>query len=227
MASNVKIKDWKKDERPREKLISKGASSLTDSELLSILIRTGSSDKNAVEVSRNMLDKASNSLNSLSQFSLQDLIKVKGIGSVKAVSIVASFELAIRLASEIPEEKPVITSSASVLKILSPMLRSLPHEECWVLFLNRGNRMIAKERVSVGGISSTVMDSRLIIKKAVNLLASSIIIVHNHPSGNPYPGEQDKRQTRLLKEAAALFDISLIDHIIIAGDKHYSFSDGT
>jgi DNA repair protein RadC len=105
------------------------------------------------------------------------------------------------------------------------MLKNLPHEECWVLYLNRANKILAKERLSIGGISSTIMDSKMIIKRAVEKLASSIIIIHNHPSGNPYPGEQDKKQTALLKEAASLFDIALIDHIIIAGNNYYSFSD--
>lgn len=227
MASQIKIKDWKETERPREKMLFNGASSLSDSELLAILIRTGNTGETAVDLSRKLLLEAHNSLRNLSLFSIEKMGKVKGIGKAKAVSIMAAFELALRLSSETLEDRPTISSSSSVVKVISPHIKDLQHEECWVLYLNRANKLIAKERISIGGVSATVMDSRVIIKKAVEKLASSIIIVHNHPSGNPYPGEQDKKQTRLLKDAAALLDISLIDHIIVAGDRYYSFSDET
>lgn len=221
----MKIKDWHEEERPREKVIRYGARSVDNSELLAILLRTGNSDETAVDLARKILFQADNSLNKLSGFSLENLTSINGIGKAKALTLIASFEIASRMSAETPDQKPQIHSSASVAKIISPMLKGIDHEECWILFLNRANRMILKERISIGGISSTVVDIKIIIKKAVEKLASSIIIIHNHPSGNPYPGEQDRMQTRYLKEAAALFDISLLDHIIIAGDKYYSFSD--
>ena len=221
----VKIKDWKSDDRPREKMINSGTSSLSDAELLAILINSGTKDLSAVDLSRKILSYCDNSLNKLSQYSFEFLCSIDGIGEAKAARLIALFELSARIQSEKPIHKGTIVSSRSVADIFIPMLKNLPHEECWVLYLNRANKILAKERLSIGGISSTIMDSKMIIKRAVEKLASSIIIVHNHPSGNPYPGEQDKRQTALLKEAASLFDIALIDHIIIAGNNYYSFSD--
>ena len=179
----------------------------------------------AVDLSRKILSYCDNSLNKLSQYSFELLCSIDGIGEAKAARLIALFELSARIQSEKPIHKGTIVSSRSVADIFIPMLKNLPHEECWVLYLNRANKILAKERLSIGGISSTIMDSKMIIKRAVEKLASSIIIVHNHPSGNPYPGEQDKKQTALLKEAASLFDIALIDHIIIAGNNYYSFSD--
>ncbi len=225
MAKNITIKEWQEEERPREKMMMDGAKSLKDSELIAILLRTGSKNETAVDLARKLLARADNSLNTLSKFSLKQLCETEGIGTTKATTIIALFELMGRVSSEIPDTKPQIVSSDSVVKIVAPLLKNLPHEECWVLYLNRANKLIGRERVSVGGVSATIMDTRLIIKKAVEKLASAIVIVHNHPSGNPYPGEQDKKQTRLLREAAALFDIALLDHIIIAGNKHFSFSD--
>ncbi len=225
MAKIIRIKDWKEEERPREKMMLDGAKSLKDSELIAILLRTGSKNDTAVDLARKLLARAENSLNTLSKLSLDQLCEIEGIGMTKATTIIALFELMARFSSEIPDAKPQIVSSDSVVKIIAPLLKNLPHEECWVLYLNRANKLIGRERISVGGVSATIMDTRLIIKKAVEKLASAIVIVHNHPSGNPYPGEQDKKQTRLLREAAALFDIALLDHIIIAGNKHFSFSD--
>lgn len=225
MTQNVKIKEWKVDERPREKMMISGANSLDNTELLAIILRTGIKSETAVDVSRKLLSLAGNSLSALSKISIEKMCSIDGVGPTKATTILAALELASRMASELPEEKPQIISSSSVVKIVAPMLKNLPHEECWVLFLNRANKLISKEKVSSGGICSTIIDSKMIIKKAIEKLASSIIIVHNHPSGNPYPGEQDKAQTKILKDAAALLDISLLDHIIIAGEKHYSFSD--
>lgn len=223
--ASITIKDWKAEERPREKMMSDGAKSLDDSEILAILLRTGNRQETAVDLSRKLLASAGNSLKSLSQLSVENICTIEGVGTTKALTILAAFELASRMAAEIVEEKPQIVSSSSVVKIVAPLLKDLPHEECWVLYLNRANKLICKERVSSGGISSTILDTRIIMKKAVEKLASSIVIAHNHPSGNPYPGEQDRVQTKMLKEAASLLDISLLDHIIIAGDKHYSFSD--
>lgn len=223
----MKIKDWKSDERPREKMKQFGAISLSDAELLAILINSGTQELSAVELARTILSKCENSLNILSQSSFEVLCHHKGIGEAKAARLMALFELASRIEREAAPERETISSSKSVANIFVPLLKNLPYEECWVLYLNRANKIISKERISSGGVSSTVVDAKLIIKKAVEKLASSIILIHNHPSGNPYPGAHDKKQTTLLKEAASLFDIALIDHIIIAGKHYYSFSDET
>lgn len=222
----MNISKWNMDERPREKMMEKGASSLTNTELLAIIINSGTTTLNAVELSREILSLCGNSLRNLSKLSLEELLSINGIGKAKAARLVATFELAARSEAEVPSCNPVIHSSACVSKLIGPMLRNLRHEECWILYLDRGNKLIAKELLSKGGIAATIMDTRIIIKRAVDKLASGIIIVHNHPSGNPYPGEADKKQTRLLKEAAQLLDITLLDHVIIAGHRYYSFSDG-
>lgn len=221
----MSISDWTKDERPREKMREVGASSLSNTELLAIIINSGTQTRNAVELARDLLAKCGNSLGRLSRLGLEDLCAVPGIGEAKAARMIATFELAARCEAETPESNSSITSSECVFRIFRPLLGKLQHEECWILYLNRANRIISKERLSSGGISATVMDTRIIIKKAVQKLASGIILVHNHPSGNPYPGEMDKRQTRLLKDAARLLDISLLDHVIIAGNNYYSFAD--
>lgn len=221
----MKIKDWKSDDRPREKMIDSGAASLSDAELLAILINSGTRELSAVELSRKILASCDNSLNKLSQYSFEMLCSIDGIGAAKATRLLALNELALRIQYEKPLKRETITCSKSVADIFIPKLKNLTHEECWVIYLNRANKIISKERLSSGGVHSTIMDSRLIIKKAVEKLASAIILVHNHPSGNPYPGVQDKKQTALLKEAASLFEITLMDHIIIAGNNYYSFSD--
>ena len=221
----MSINKWKMDDRPREKLNVSGAASLSDSELLAILINSGTKDKSAIDVAREILASAGNSLNALSGISMDRLCAVQGIGEAKASRLLAAFELAVRLQSEPTTPKMRITASSSVCRIFSPVLRNLQHEECWVLFLNKANKIIAKEKVSTGGVSGAVLDTRIIIRKAVDKLASAIILVHNHPSGNPYPSELDRKQTRALRDAASLLDIALLDHVIIAGDRYYSFSD--
>mgnify|MGYP000800268343 CR=1 FL=1 len=221
----MSINKWKMDDRPREKMNVSGAASLSDSELLAILINSGTQDKSAIDVAREILASAGNSLNALSGISMDRLCAVQGIGEAKASRLLAAFELAVRLQSEPTTPKMRITASSSVCRIFSPVLRNLQHEECWVLFLNKANKIIAKEKVSTGGVSGAVLDTRIIIRKAVDKLASAIILVHNHPSGNPYPSELDRKQTRALRDAASLLDIALLDHVIIAGDRYYSFSD--
>ncbi len=221
----MSINTWKTDEKPREKMYAAGAASLNDSELLAVILGSGTQKENAVELARTLLRAADNSLKGLSRLSFEDLCSIPGIGTAKACKIMAVFALATRTECETESPLPTISSAKDVVQILGPQMRNLKHEECWVLYLNRGNRLIAKERLSIGGVSSTVIDARIVIKKAVEKLASSIIIAHNHPSGNPRPGEMDRRQTRHLKEAAALLDIALLDHVIIAGNRFYSFSE--
>lgn len=222
---NLTINDWEANDKPREKFILKGAESLSNAELIAIILRSGTNELNAIELSRKILISANNKLSILKKYTLEDFKKFKGVGNSKALSIMASFELIKRSEQEEKVELKTIYSSKSASDIIKPILKDLDHEECWILFLNRGNLLISKEKISSGGISATVVDIKIIIKKAINKLASSIILVHNHPSGNINPGEQDKIQTARLKEAAKTCDIDLLDHIIIAGENYFSFLD--
>lgn len=225
MAKKLSIKDWQQEERPREKLRAKGASSLSDAELIAIILGSGTIEETAVDVARNLISSNDNSFRELSKLTIEKLVEKSGIGPAKAIAIVAVFEIARRFASTDQKSLTQIQSSAYAAKIISPILRDLSHEECWVMYLNRANKLISKERLSIGGVSATVVDVKIVLKNALEKLASSIILIHNHPSGNTKPGENDKIQTKLLKDAAALFDISLLDHLIIAGDEYFSFAD--
>lgn len=219
------IKTWDEDERPREKLMQHGAASLTNAELLAILLLSGTQKRTAVDLARDLFSSCGGRLDRMAQKAPSQLMASDGIGPAKAAIILAAFELARRLAAEVPDDDLTIRSSDTVARIMGPLLRHLPHEECWILYLNRAHRLLGKEKVSLGGIGSTVIDIKIIVKKAVDRLASGLILVHNHPSGNPLPSEQDRKQTESLRQAAAVFDISLVDHIIIARKKFYSFSD--
>ncbi|MDO9680023.1 MAG: DNA repair protein RadC [Bacteroidales bacterium] len=221
----VPIKEWLEDDRPREKMKHKGAAALSDAELIAILLGSGTREESALDIARKILQLSNNNLREMSRISCDNLNSIKGIGPAKAVVFLAVFELSKRFQTCESRDLPKIQSSAYAAGIISPILRDLSHEECWVMYLNRANKLISKERISIGGISATVVDVKIVIKNALDKLASSIILVHNHPSGNLSPGENDKTQTRLLKEAASLFDISLLDHLIIAGDGYFSFAD--
>jgi DNA repair protein RadC len=225
MKRRLPIKEWNEDERPREKLKSKGAQALSNAELLAIILGSGTRDFSAVDVARELIATNNNSLRELARQPFSKLMGQKGIGPSKAVSMAAVFEISKRFFAPEVTSLEQIRSSSSAASIFTPILRDLGYEECWVMYLNRANRLIAKERLSMGGVSATVVDVKIIVKNALEKLASSLILVHNHPSGNPVPGENDKIQTKLLKDAAALFDISLLDHLIIAGDNYFSFAD--
>jgi len=222
---SLKIKDWALEDRPREKLLYKGISSLSDAELLAILIGSGSNDKSAVDLAREILNLASNNLQSLGKLDVHDLVKLKGIGTAKAINIMAALELGRRRKSAEIIESAKIRSSNDVYNIFNPLLADLTHEEFWLLYLNRSNKILSRHKISQGGISGTITDVRLILKKALELLASSIIICHNHPSGNLDPSEADTRITHKIKEAATCFDISLLDHIIVTDNGYYSYAD--
>ena len=221
----LSIKKWATDDRPREKLLTKGVQSLSDSELLGILLGSGTRDVSAVELGRRLLSLSENSLSELGRKTIPDLIKIKGIGQAKAISIVAALELGRRRNQADIPDKTQITSSREVYNYIQPVIADLAHEEFWVIYLNRSNRVIQPYKCSQGGISGTVIDIRLILKKALELLASSIIIAHNHPSGNLSPSDHDKQITQKLKQAASQMDINLLDHIIVAEKGYYSFSD--
>jgi DNA repair protein RadC len=222
---SLRIKDWALEDRPREKLLYKGISSLSDAELLAILIGSGSNDKSAVDLAREILNIAANNLNRLGKLDVHDLVRLKGIGTAKAINIMAALELGRRRKSAEIIESAKIRSSNDVYTIFNPLLADLTHEEFWLLYLNRSNKILSRHKLSQGGISGTITDVRLIIKKAIELLASSIIICHNHPSGNLDPSEADSRITHKIKEAAGYFDISLLDHIIVTDNGYYSYAD--
>lgn len=222
----LKIPDWAEEDRPREKMILKGVSALSDAELLAILIGSGNKNETAVELSQRILFSVNNNLNSLGKLSVNDLIKgFNGIGEAKAITIIAALELGKRRKASDIEKQFRILSSADIFNIFQPMLGDLQHEEGWALLMNPSNKIIKKLQVSKGGITGTVMDIRLIIKEAIESLATNIILVHNHPSGNTLPSREDDFVTRKLKEACNLLDITLLDHIIICDSDYYSYKD--
>lgn len=222
---NLSIKNWAVEDRPREKLLYKGISTLSDAELIAILLGTGNSDLSAVDLARKILNMAGNNLNKLGKLDHRDLVRLKGVGMAKAVNIMAALELGRRRkAADIVQEKKV-RSSSDVYEIFHSLLSDLSHEEFWVLYLNRSNKIVSRQRISQGGISGTITDVRLIMKTAIEVLSSSIVVCHNHPSGNREPSEADIRITGKIKEAAAFFDITLLDHIIVTDSGYYSFAD--
>jgi DNA repair protein RadC len=221
----MNIKSWSPEDRPREKLLLKGTSALSDAELIAILLGSGTAKLSAVDVAKKVLAHVDNNLDSLARLTIKELMKAKGIGEAKAITIVAALELGRRRKDQSPDEKPKIDGSKSAAALIKGELMDLPHEEFWVLLLNRANRLMKKKRISEGGVSGTVADPKIIFKLAVDELASAIIVVHNHPSGNIKPSESDISLTKKIKEAGKLLDISLLDHLIIARDKYFSFAD--
>ena len=219
------IKSWAEEDRPREKMIEKGRHVLTEAELIAILIGSGSRDETAVELSKRILSSVGNNLNALGKLNINDLTRFKGIGEAKAVSVVAALELGRRRNETEIIKRNKITSSKDVFDILKPILIDRPFEEFWLLILNRANLVIKKEMISRGGVSGTVVDTKIIFKAAIENYASSIIICHNHPSGNLKPSEADIRITKNIKEAGKLMEIPLLDHLIVAETGFYSFAD--
>jgi len=219
------IKEWLPEERPRERLLEKGPFALSDGELIAIILSSGTKEKSAIELAREVLELAGGRVQNLSRLSIQKLCSIHGIGKVKAIKLLAVFELGRRHTLSYDQSVPKISSTKTAADIGIPLLRDLCHEECWALYLNQANHIIAKERVSSGGVSGTVIDARIILKNAVTNLASGIILMHNHPSGFLRPSAQDKEQTIMLQNAASLLGIRLLDHLIIAGNKYYSFAE--
>ena len=225
MPQNLTIKQWNPDDRPREKLLEKGASSLSVAELMAIVIGSGSPGESAVDLMKRVLYNHQNGLSDLHNSSLQNLVRFKGIGVAKAIKIKAALELSVRL-NHFPElEKKQFNSSTLVHEFLAPTLRSLPHEEFWILYLNRSNRLLKKKCLSKGGISHRVVDVRLALKSAIELGASAMILAHNHPSGNLTPSQEDIRITQKFVKAAATFDILILDHLIVSQKHYFSFKD--
>jgi DNA repair protein RadC len=223
--TKLSIKSWAEADRPREKLLAKGKSALSEAELIAILIGSGNTEESAVELSKRILSSVNNNLVELGKLEVNDLCKFKGIGEAKAISIIASLELGRRRNEQTTPERESITSSRQAFNLLHPILADLPHEEFWLIFLNRANKVIKKQSVSKGGVAGTVVDAKMIFKPAVENLASSVILCHNHPSGNRTPSQEDIALTRKIKEAGRALDISVHDHIIIANDTYYSFAD--
>ena len=221
----LKIKSWSPEDRPREKLLLKGTSALSDAELIAILLGTGSQAMSAVDLAKNLLQAVGNNLHDLARQSAKDLMRVKGIGEAKAISIVAALELGRRRRDIDGDEKIKITSSKDAYQMMKPNLLDLPHEEFWVLLVNRANKVIGKHQISQGGVSGTVADPKIIFKLALESLASGLIIAHNHPSGNLTASQADIDLTKKVKEGGRLLEIQVLDHLIIAGQKYFSFAD--
>jgi DNA repair protein RadC len=223
--AKLNIKNWSPEDRPREKLLIKGTSALSDAELIAILIGSGTTTLSAVELARVILLSAQNNLNELARLSVQDLIKIKGIGEAKALTIVAALELGRRRKDVEEDDKPRITTSKDAFDILKADLLDIQHEEFWILVLNRANRVIRKHQISQGGVAGTIADPKIIFKLALDALGSSIILAHNHPSGNLTASQADIDLTKKLREAGKLLEIQVLDHVIVAGQKYFSFAD--
>jgi DNA repair protein RadC len=219
------IKDWAKDDRPREKLLAKSPMALSDSELLAILVRTGRKGKTAVELARELLQLGKNNLNELGRLSVHELMKIKGIGLAKAITIAAALDLGRRRQASLSLSKPIVKDSREVAAYLQALLRDHLHEVFAVIFLNRAGKINHFEIISQGGMTGTVADPRLILKKALEENAVSIILAHNHPSGNLQPSKADEELTIKIREAAKYFDIKLLDHIIVSEQGYFSFAD--
>lgn len=219
------IKTWGQDDRPREKLRMKGAGQLTDAEILAIIIQNGTKEKTAVELGIELMQRCHNKLADLARFSIKELMKTKGIGMAKAIAIQSALELGRRRQASDHLVSEVISNSASIAKYLQARLMDLPHEVFAVVFLNRANRIKHFEIISVGGMTGTVADPRIILKKALEEDAVSLILCHNHPSGNLRPSRADEELTNKIKNAARYFDITILDHIIVSTDGYYSFAD--
>ena len=221
----LNIKDWAVEDRPREKLLAKGARHLTDAELIAILISSGNINETAVELAKRILTATDNDLNTLGRKGIDFLKTFNGIGEAKAVTIVAALELGKRRKNAETSNKSKITGSKDAADFFMPLLGDLNHEEFWIMLLNRGNKIIDTFMVSQGGISGTVIDVRLILKKAIEKLASSLILCHNHPSGTMQASDADRQITGKITDAAKIMDITVLDHVIIGQNSYLSFAD--
>ena len=223
--TSFSIKNWKEDDKPREKMILKGKEVVSDAELIAILIGSGNRSESAVDLSKRILSKVDNNLNNLARLTVDQLMEFKGIGEAKAVSIITALELGRRRRLEEALALSKVTSSKEVFEILQPLIGELKHEEFWVLYLNNSNKIIHKYQLSKGGITGTVVDTRMVFKKAFELSATALIIAHNHPSGTLKPSEADKILTQKIKTAGETLDIKIIDHLIITEKAYFSFAD--
>lgn len=225
MEKGLNILSWAEEDRPREKLILKGRTSLSDAELIAILIGSGSKDLSAVDLSKLILKYVDNDLNKLAKLTVGELQNFKGIGEAKAISIVSALELGRRRRGAETSITPKITHSRDAYELMKPVLMDQPTEQFWVIMLKRNNQVIQKRVISLGGVSGTVADPKVIFKKALEDLASGIVLVHNHPSGNLNPSQADIRLTEKLQAAGGLLEIPVLDHIIFTDEGYFSFAD--
>jgi len=223
--TSLSIKNWSQDDQPREKLRDKGKASLSDAELIAILIGSGSKNESAVTLSQRILASVDFNLSELGKLSLKQLMVFKGIGEAKAITIAAAMELGRRRRGEEALEKKKITSSISVFELMQPLVGELPHEEFWIIYVNNSNKVIQKNLLSKGDITGTLVDVRLVLKNALEVGATGLILVHNHPSGTLKPSESDKQLTQKLKKASESLDIKVLDHLIITEKAYFSFAD--
>ncbi len=222
---NLNIKAWAEEDRPREKLTLKGKIALSDAELIAILIGSGNKNETAVQLSKKILSSIKNDLNKLGKLTVSDLTQFTGVGEAKAISIIAALELGRRRKDSEVEKKPTIKSSNDAYNIITDVLSDLPHEEFWVIYLNKKNEVLKKTNISKGGIDGTIADTKIIFKHAIEELASAIILCHNHPSGNLKPSTADIKLTKKLKETGVMLDTPVLDHLIIGEKDYFSFAD--
>ena len=221
----MSIKFLAEDDRPREKFVLKGRNALSDAELLAIIMGSGNREDSAVELARKILDSVGNNWHNLSLLQISDLMKFKGIGEAKAISICAALEIGRRRAAQEVPEKIQISSSSDLFKVLHPYLGDLQTEQFWAIFLNQNNRILGKVQLSSGGINQSVVDVRILFKNALEHFATGIVVAHNHPSGNLKPSQEDLKITKQITEAGKLLNIQLLDHIIISQNSYFSFAD--
>jgi DNA repair protein RadC len=221
----LSIKMWAEEDRPREKLLLKGRSALSDSELVALLIGSGNNKVSAVELSKEILNSAENDLSKLGKLTIKELMRFEGIGEAKAISIAAAMELGRRRRTGTKKREQKITTSTDVFELMRSHFEDLPHEEFWVILLNRGNVVLGKRKISQGGVSGTVADPKIIFKMAIEHLASAIVLCHNHPSGNLYPSDADIKLTEQMVKSGNLIGIPVVDHVIFAEKNFYSFTD--
>jgi len=219
------IKKWSEDDRPREKLLLKGKNALSHAELIAILINSGNKEESAVALSKRILASVALNLTELGKLSVKDLMKFKGIGEAKSISIIAALELGRRRRGEEAIEKKQVTSSSSVFELMQPLIGELSHEEFWIVYLNNSNKVLKKIQLSKGGIIGTLVDVRLVLKAALQIGAVGLILTHNHPSGSLIPSQADKKITQKLKIASDTIDIKVLDHLIITENAYFSFAD--
>lgn len=221
----LNLKDWSVADRPREKCVAQGLSTLTDAELIAILLRSGTRQETVVDLAKRVLSMSDNRLNRLSEWSLRDLQQIHGIGQTKAVTLLVAFELGRRVRAEKVEEQHRLRSPADIYEYMLPRNGHLGYEEFWVLYLNQASALIKADRVSQGGLTMTAVDVRLILKQALELSATSLILCHNHPSGDVVPSRMDDQLTRQLCEAARLLNIHVTDHVVISRNSYYSYQE--
>jgi DNA repair protein RadC len=221
----LSIREWAPDDRPREKLMQHGAHVLSDAELIAILLGSGTRNESALDLAKRLLMGCGNDLHRLGRASLADLMRIKGIGQAKAISIVAALELGRRRRAAEPAERELVGTSVVAYELLRPHLADLPHEEFWLLLLDRGNRLIDRVRVSMGGIHGTVADPKVIFKEALDRRASCLVLGHNHPSGQLRPSTEDINLTRKLVDGGRLLEILVQDHLIVTSSGYFSFAD--